>query len=68
MIAIVNIDKNIRESGEHEYRLMINKKHITTFKHNREEPLSKCLHKASCAAGKAEKEVLKKMLINLTES
>lgn len=50
MIAIVNVDKNVRESGEHEYELRINREVICRFTHNREESLSECLLKAAIAA------------------
>lgn len=50
MIAIVNIDKNPRQSGEHCYQLRINRRVICEFTHNREEPLHECLLKAAIAA------------------
>ena len=50
MIAIINIDKNLRDSGEHEYELRINRKVIAKFTHNREDELWVCLLKASFAA------------------
>lgn len=50
MIAIVNVDPNPRKSGEHVYEIRINSKVITTFTHEREEPLHVCLEKASQAA------------------
>ena len=53
MIAIVNVDKNPRPSGLHEYELRINNNVITTFTHKREDSLEKCLQLASQAAAKA---------------
>lgn len=50
MIAIVNVDKNVRESGPHEYELRINRHVVARFTHNREEPLHECLMKAAIAA------------------
>lgn len=50
MIAIVNVDKNIRNSGQHDYELRINKRVVARFTHNREEPLHECLLKAAIAA------------------
>lgn len=67
MIAIVNVDKNVRKSGPHEYELRINKHVITRFAHNREEPLHECLMKAAIAAQeKAHKEIC--TALGLTES
>ena len=54
MIAIINISGN--PLGECQYELRINKRVITTFKHNRTEGLSVCLKKASIAAEKAKWE------------
>ena len=50
MIAIVNVDENVRENGPHEYELRINKRVVARFFHNREEPLHECLIKAAIAA------------------
>ena len=50
MIAIVNIDKNIRKSGSHKYELRINNRVVAQFTHNREEPLHECLLSAAIAA------------------
>ena len=50
MISIVNIDKNVRKSGPHEYELKINDHVITRFTHNKEDPLHECLLKAAIAA------------------
>lgn len=50
MIAIVNIDKDVRNFGPHEYELRINKRVVARFIHNREEPLHECLLKAAIAA------------------
>ncbi len=55
MIAIVNIDKNVRESGPHLYELRINRKVITTFIHYRERSLYQCLFAAALAVAKDEK-------------
>jgi hypothetical protein len=53
MIAIVNIDADLRETGEHKYEIRINREPIATFTHKREEPLFVCLAKAALAAWKA---------------
>ena len=50
MIAIVNVDENIRKSGPHKYELRINKRVVARFTHNREEPLHECLLQAAIAA------------------
>lgn len=50
MIAIVNIDKNPRETGKHLYSLRINNNEICTFHHDRERPLWECLSTAAIAA------------------
>lgn len=55
MIAIVNIDKNVRKSGPHEYELRINNFVVTRFTHNREEPLHECLMRAAIAAQEKRK-------------
>ena len=57
----VNVDKNIRRSGEHQYELRINKRVVCQFPHNREEPLHECLLKAAVAA--EEKATPKKGMI-----
>lgn len=62
MIAIVNVDKNVRESGPHEYELRINSPVITRFTHNREEPLHECLIKAAVAVKKRDASDLYKKL------
>lgn len=49
MIAIVNVDNDIRLTGEHTYELRINQRVICTFKHNREEPLHELLLKGAIA-------------------
>ncbi len=49
MIAIVNVDENVRESGPHVYELRINNFVVIHFIHNREEPLHECLLKAAIA-------------------
>ena len=50
MIAIVNVDNNVKRSGPHKYELRINNNVVTTFIHNREDPLHECLLKAAIAA------------------
>jgi len=50
MICIVNVDKNVRESGPHEYELRLNNFVITRFTHERGEPMHECLLKAAIAA------------------
>lgn len=55
MIAIVNIDDNVRESGRHKYELRINNKVITTFYHDREKPLHECLLAAAIKVEAMEK-------------
>ena len=50
MICIVNIDKNVRESGPHLYELRINDRVVTQFTHDREKPLHECLLAAAIAA------------------
>ena len=50
MIAIINVDKNVRQSGPHEYELRINRYVVARFTHNREEPLHECLLKAAIVA------------------
>ena len=54
MIAIINVDKNPRESGAHNYELRINRKVITRFIHNREESLGMCLLRAAIAVLRIE--------------
>lgn len=54
MIAIVNIDENLRDSGPHEYEVRINYKPIARFTHNREERLSRCLERAASAVRREE--------------
>ncbi len=49
MIAIVNIDPNPRESGEHLYELRDDSKRLTTFTHNKEDSLHILLTKAANA-------------------
>ncbi len=50
MIAIVNVDKNVRKSGSHEYELRINSHVICKFTHDRERSLHECLLAAALAA------------------
>lgn len=59
MIAIVNVSKELSALGWHDYEVRINQRVITTFKHKREEGLSKCLIEASKAVEIARsKEVI----------
>lgn len=57
MIGIVNVSPQATESGPHEYEVRINFQPIFRFVHNREEPLSVLLHKASVAALGREKDI-----------
>ena len=50
MIAIVNVDKNVRESGPHEYEVRINREPLFRFTHDREKPIFKLFIKAAFAA------------------
>jgi hypothetical protein len=50
MIAIVNVDKNLRPSGTHDYELRINRKVVARFTHEREHGLATCLQLAAVAA------------------
>ena len=52
-IIIQNIDKNLRETGEHLYQLRINNHVICEFTHNREDTLAQCLMRAEEAAANA---------------
>jgi hypothetical protein len=54
VIAIVNVSTNNSPIGWHEYELRINSKVIATFRHKREEGLTKCLERAAVAAEKAK--------------
>jgi len=62
MIAIINIDKNVRQTGYHLYSLSINEKGKFYFSHKREEPLSACLLSAYEAAVKDEEETMIKIM------
>jgi hypothetical protein len=53
MIAIVNVDENVRTGGPHKYELRINRKVVATFTHDREKPLRDCLLAAALAAEEA---------------
>lgn len=53
MIAIVNVDKKPRATGWHDYEIRINKQVLATFRHKREDGLSKCLALASEATSMA---------------
>ena len=50
MIAIVNVDENVRTHGPHKYELRINQRVVATFTHDREKPLRDCLLAAAIAA------------------
>lgn len=54
MIAIVNISKHNSPFGWHDYELRINSNVIATFRHKREDGLTKCLELAAKAAEKAK--------------
>jgi hypothetical protein len=54
MIYIENIDKNPRETGSHTYQIRVNNKTITTFSHDRKDPLSMLFIKALRAIVKME--------------
>lgn len=56
MIAIVNVDKNLRETGPHEYEVRINRKPLFRFKHNREDSIASLFGRAQQAAWDAEAE------------
>jgi len=67
MIAIVNVDKNIRNTGPHEYELRINGRVITKFIHNREESLSECLMMAATAVKNNSKKDSTDKLLSKSE-
>ena len=50
MICIVNIDRNVRKTGQHLYELRINDHQVIKFTHDREKPLHECLLAAAIAA------------------
>ena len=56
MITIVNVDKNVRERGVHEYEIKINQKVITRFTHKREESLKELFLMAALAVEASEKD------------
>ncbi|MDP2902412.1 MAG: hypothetical protein Q8N96_04815 [Methylovulum sp.] len=62
MIAIVNISTHGFPIGWNEYELRINEKVIATFRHKREEGLTKCLELAAAAAEKAKWEQAREMI------
>ena len=68
MIAIVNISTHNSPIGWHEYELRINAKVITTFRHKREEGLTKCLERAAEAAEKAKWMEAKAMIDALSSN
>lgn len=49
MIAIVNVDPDLRQTGPHIYQIRINRLAVTTFIHNREDDLSTLLERAAHA-------------------
>ena len=54
MITIVNVDKNLRRTGVHEYEVRVNRKPLFRFKHPRENSLASLLGRAHQAAWDAE--------------
>lgn len=56
MITIVNVDKNVRQRGAHEYEIKINQKVITRFTHKREESLKELFLMAAIAVEASEKD------------
>lgn len=64
MIAIVNVDKNVRDEGPHQYELRINRTVIATFMHNREDTLDVCLERAAEAY---RKKKIKDLILMLEE-
>ena len=62
MIAIVNIDKNLRETGEHLYEVRINHKPLFQFKHNREKPIQELFKQAMEAAIWSEYKNIKDLI------
>jgi hypothetical protein len=67
MIAIVNIDDNVRASGRHKYELRINNRVIATFYHDREKPLHECLLEAAIASESKTKPCKKGLIRPLFE-
>ena len=62
MIAIVNIDPNVRATGEHLYEVRINNKPLFQFKHNREEPIQQLFKQAMEAAIWTEYKSIKELI------
>ncbi len=56
MLAIVNIDPNLRKTGVHRYSLRLNSLEICQFKHKREEPMSEILYLAATAVYELERK------------
>lgn len=52
MIAIVNIEKDVKSDGPHLYEVRINFDPKARFYHNREDDLATCLRKAADAVEK----------------
>lgn len=46
--------RNLPDDAEHSYLLKINAKHITWFRHRRDEGLAECLRRAAEAVERAE--------------
>lgn len=56
MIAVVNVDPDLRPTGPHLYEVRINRKPVATFVHHREDDLSTLLERAALAVGNCKKE------------
>ena len=67
MIAIVNVSTNNSPIGWHKYELRINAKVIASFRHKREEGLTKCLERAAEAAEKAKWMEVEAMINTLSD-
>lgn len=52
MIAIVNVSKEPKAIGWQDYEVRINAQVVATFRHKREEGLTKCLQEAAKAVEK----------------
>jgi hypothetical protein len=62
MIAIVNVSKDLKPTGQHTYELRINRDVIATFTHRREEGMSRCLQRAALAAEQAQTTIAKEIM------
>ena len=49
MIAIINIDPDLRQTGPHLYEVRINREVVATFVHNREDDLFALFERAAHA-------------------